>query len=285
MFEKAAGLDADLVLLDLEDAVAPSQKLAAREKAVNALNTCDWGMTARAVRINGLDTEWAHDDIIQVVSGARDNLDTIIVPKVTRARDVWWVDVLLTQLESKLKLTKPIRLEVLIEDVSGLANAQTIACASRRLDALILGAGDLSISQGCRVDTNFRPSGSYPGDFWHYARSQVVVAARSAGIIAIDTPYPDYGDSAGFEADARMSALLGYSGKWAIHPSQVGIANDVYAPTADEIARAKRNIAAYDEGAKAGKGAVSLDGMLVDAAHVRLARDVLRRAQVVVERA
>ncbi len=188
MFAKAAASEADLVFLDLEDATAPAHKEAARGKAVTALNELDWGRTVRAIRINGLDTQWCHDDIIEVVTGARENLDTIIIPKALRARDVWWVDVLLTQLEAKLGLSRQIRLEVLIEEVEGLANAEEIASASPRLDALIFGVGDFSLSQGARVDTNFDPLGEYPGDFWAYARNKVIVAARIAGIDAIDAP-------------------------------------------------------------------------------------------------
>lgn len=281
MFAKAAGCGADLVFLDLEDAVAPPFKEAARAKAIAALNEIDWGRTARAIRINGLDTQWCHDDVVEVVTRAGENLDTIIVPKPRRARDVWWVDVLLTQLEAKLGLSKQIRLEALIEEVEGLANAEEIAVASPRLDALIFGVGDFSLSQGARVDTNFAPLGEYPGEFWAYARNKVIVAARIAGIDAIDAPYPDYRDLTGYERDARRASLLGYTGKWAIHPDQVPVANEVYAPTADEIARAETNVAAYREAEANGRGAVGVNGVLVDAAHVKQAQQTLARAALV----
>ncbi|ORV15346.1 HpcH/HpaI aldolase/citrate lyase family protein [Mycobacterium celatum] len=281
MFAHAAASGADLVFLDLEDAVAPAHKQTARAKAIAALRELDWGRTVRAIRINGLDTRWCHDDIIDVVTEARENLDTIIVPKVRTARDVWWVDVLLTQLEAKLERSRPIRLEVLIEEVQGLANAEEIAAASTRLDALIFGVGDYSLSQGARVDTNFVPLGDYPGDFWHYARTKVLVAARIAGIDAIDAPYPDYRDLDGYERDARRAGLLGYTGKWAIHPSQVPVANRVYSPTAEEIARAERNVAAYRDGERQGLGAVGLNGVLVDAAHVKMAQATLERAALI----
>ncbi|GBE65969.1 malyl-CoA lyase [Mycobacterium sp. MFM001] len=281
MFAHAASSQADLVFLDLEDAVAPAHKETARAKAVAALNELDWGRTVRAIRINGLDTRWCHDDIIDVVTAARENLDTIIVPKVRTARDVWWVDVLLTQLEAKLGRPRPIRLEVLIEEVEGLANAEEIAAASSRLDALIFGVGDYSLSQGARVDTNFVPLGDYPGDFWHYARTKVLVAARIAGIDAIDAPYPDYRDLEGYERDARRAGLLGYTGKWAIHPSQVPVANEVYSPTAEEIALAERNVAAYRDGEADGLGAVGVNGVLVDAAHVKMAQATLQRAALI----
>ncbi|OBK17087.1 HpcH/HpaI aldolase/citrate lyase family protein [Mycobacterium asiaticum] len=278
MFDKAAGCGADLVFLDLEDAVPAAYKETARAKAIAALNDIDWGRTVRAVRINGLDTRWCHDDLIDVVTAAGPNLDTVIIPKARTARDVWWVDVLLTQLEAKLALDKQIRLEVLIEEVEGLANAEAIAVASPRLDALIFGVGDFALSQGARVDTNFVPLGEYPGDFWYYARSKVIVAARIAGIDAIDAPYPDYRDLTGYERDARRASLLGYRGKWAIHPSQVPVANEVYAPTVDEIALAQRNLAAYREAEANGRGAVGVGGVLVDAAHVKMAQETLARA-------
>lgn len=281
MFEKGARCGADLVFLDLEDAVAPAFKQEARVKAIAALNDIDWGRTARAIRINGLDTRWCHDDVVDVVTKAGANLDTIIVPKARRARDVWWVDVLLTQLESKLGLSKQIRLEVLIEEVEGLANAEAIAVASSRLDALIFGVGDFSLSQGARVDTNFMALGEYPGDIWAYARNKVIVAARIAGIDAVDAPYPDYRDLAGYERDARRASLLGYTGKWAIHPDQVPVANRVYAPTADEIARAEANVAAYRAAEAQGRGAVGVNGVLVDAAHVKQAQQTLARAALI----
>ncbi|GAA5052578.1 CoA ester lyase [Nocardia callitridis] len=278
MFAKAAASDADLVFLDLEDAVAPALREQARAKAVTALNDHDWGSTARAVRINGIDTRWAYGDIIEIVTGAGENLDTIIVPKVTAARDVWWVEVLLTQIETTLGLTTPIRLEVLIEDVAGVANAQAIAVASPRLDALIFGAGDLSVSQRARVDTNFQPRVAYPGDFWHYARMQVLTAARVGGLVAIDAPYPDFKDEKGYAETAEHAAALGFDGKWAIHPAQIAIANEVFSPTDAEIQRARRNLDAYRAAEAQGLGATSVDGQLVDAAHVKLAEAVLAQA-------
>jgi len=281
MFPKAAASAADLVFLDLEDACAPAQRVPSRPKVVAALNELDWGHTVRAVRVNGVDTQWCHGDVIEVITGARENLDTIIVPKARTARDVWWVSVLLDQLETALGMTKRVRLEALIEDVEGLSNCEEIARSSDRLDALIFGAGDFSVSQGARVDTNFVPVTEYPGDFWHYARARIVMAARIAGIAAIDAPYPDYQDGAGYETDARRAATMGYTGKWCIHPSQIAIANDVYAPTPQEIALAERNVKAYREGEAQGLGAVGVEGVLVDAAHVKLAENVLSRARLV----
>jgi citrate lyase subunit beta/citryl-CoA lyase len=278
MCEKAASSGADLVFLDLEDACAPVAKEGARATAVAALTGQDWGHTARAVRINGVDTSWCHGDIIEVVTGAREALDVIIVPKARSARDVWWVDVLLTQLEARLGIRRPIGLEVLIEESEGLANALAIARASERLEAIIFGAGDLSASMRARVDGNFDPVGDYPGDVWHFARFQVVTAARAAGIDAIDAPYPAYTDPEGYRRSAMQASVLGFDGKWAIHPSQIPIAHEVFSPTEAEVAAAREAIAVYRRSEAEGVGAIGRDGRLVDAAHMRLAENTLHKA-------
>jgi citrate lyase subunit beta/citryl-CoA lyase len=280
MCRKAPSAGADLVFLDLEDACAPNAKEAARGTAVAALTELDWGRTVRAVRINGVDTPWCHDDVIELVTGAGRCLDVLIVPKARTARDVWWIDVLLTQLEAKLGLDRPIGLEVLIEEAEGLANAAEIARSSPRLEAIIFGAGDLSASLRARVDGNFDPAGDYPGDFWHAARVQVLTAARAAGIDAIDAPYPAYQDPDGYRRSATHASLLGFDGKWAIHPSQVPIANEVFAPTDDEVAAARDAIAVYRASEAEGVGAIGRDGRLVDAAHMRHAENVLRLAEL-----
>jgi citrate lyase subunit beta/citryl-CoA lyase len=280
MCEKAASSGADLVFLDLEDACAPSVKEAGRSMAVGALTGQDWGRTVRAVRVNGLDTPWCHGDIIEIVTGARDAVDVLIIPKVRRARDVWWVDVLLTQLETKLRLSRPIGLEVLIEEAEGLANALEIAQSSDRLEALIFGAGDLSASLRARVDGNFDPVVHYPGDFWHFARVQVLTAARAAMIDAIDAPYPAYQDPEGYRQSALQASALGYDGKWAIHPSQIPIAHEVFSPTPDEVTDARQAMETYREAEAGGVGAIGRDGKLVDAAHMRLAENVLYKASL-----
>ncbi|RZT85021.1 citrate lyase subunit beta/citryl-CoA lyase [Pseudonocardia sediminis] len=278
MFDRSAAAGADMVFLDLEDACAPAEREAARGKAAKALNELDWGTTTRAIRMNGVDTRWAYGDVIEVVTAARENLDVIVVPKVRRARDVWWVDVLLTQLEETLGLEKQIALEVLIEEVEGLQYVDEIAHSSPRLEAIIFGAGDFSASQGARVDTNFDPVVDYPGDLWHYARSRIMVAARAAGIEAIDAPFPHYKDPEAYRVACDRAGAMGYAGKWAIHPSQVEIANTAFAPTPDEIAHAQRVVAAYREAEASGRGATGLDGMLVDAAHLRHSETVARKA-------
>ncbi len=280
MCEKAARAGADLVFLDLEDACAPQTKESARSTAVSALTELDWGTTLRAVRVNGLETQWCHGDIVELVTGARNSLDVIIVPKVRSARDVWWVDVLLSQLEAELRLVRPIALEALIEEAEGLVNAAEIARASPRLAALIFGAGDLSASLRSRVDGNFDPAGEYPGDFWHAVRIQVLAAARAAGIDAIDAPYPAYRDIDGYRRSATQASLLGFDGKWAIHPAQVPVANAVFAPAPEEVAEARSVISDYRHAQASGLGALGRNGKLVDAALIRHAQNVLRRAGV-----
>ncbi len=280
MCAKAPGSGADLVFLDLEDACAPVVKESSRAIAVNALVNQDWGRVVRAVRVNGLGTPWCYGDVVEVVTGARDTLDVIIVPKARTARDVWWFDVLLTQLEAKLGLTKRIGLEVLIEEAEGLTNAAEIARSSDRLEAIIFGAGDLSASLHARVDGNFDPVGEYPGDFWHHARVQILAAARAAGIDAIDAPYPAYQDPEGYRRSAAHASLLGYDGKWAIHPDQIPIANAVFAPTEAEIRDAEESIAVYRASEAEGVGSIGRDGRLVDAAHMRLAANVLHKASL-----
>ena len=280
MCEKAARAGADLVFLDLEDACAPLAKVGARQTVVSAFTELDWGRTVRAVRVNGIGTPWCHGDIVEVVTGARDALDLIIVPKARSARDVWWVDVLLTQLESSLGLARPIALEVLIEEAEGLLNAGEIARSSPRLEAVIFGAGDLSASLRARVDGNFDPRGEYPGDFWHFARVQVLAAARAAGVDAIDSPYPAYQDPDGYREAATHASLLGFDGKWCIHPGQVPIANEVFSPTADEVLAAKEAMTAYLDAEAEGIGAIGRDGTLMDAAHLRHAENVLYKASL-----
>jgi citrate lyase subunit beta/citryl-CoA lyase len=280
MCQKAPGSGADLVFLDLEDACAPNVKESARAIAIAALTEQDWGRTLRAVRVNGLDTPWCYGDVTEIVTKAGAALDLIIVPKVRKPRDVWWFDVLLTQLETNLGLERRIGLEVLIEEAEGLTNAPAIAQASDRLEAIIFGAGDLSASMRARVDGNFDPLGDYPGDFWHFARVQVLAAARGAGIDAIDAPYPAYQDPDGYREAATHASLLGFDGKWAIHPSQIAIANEVFAPTEAEIAEAREAIEVYRASESDGVGAIGRDGKLVDAAHMRLAENVLYKASL-----
>lgn len=280
MVEKAMGTDADLVFLDLEDSVAPREKPTARRLAVEALTTLDWGAKTRAVRINALDTGFAYQDILEVVQGAGSVLDVLIVPKVRSAEDVRWVDVFLTQMERNASDGEKhaIGLEVLIEEVEGLVNVEEIARGSSRLEALIFGPGDFSASQGVGGGNTGMPA--YHGDLWYYARSKIVVAARAAGIDAVDGPFADVKDTDGYRLEAQQSAGLGFIGKWAIHPAQIGIANEVYSPSAGAVARARKLLEAYEEASDAGQGAIAVDGVLIDAASARLFRDTVRKAEL-----
>jgi citrate lyase subunit beta / citryl-CoA lyase len=279
MLEKAPESGADMGFMDLEDACAPSAKAAARANVATMLNESDWGSTLRAVRVNGLDTIWCHDDVVEVVTAAGGNLDILVIPKARSARDVWWFDVLLSQLEAKLGLNRRIGLEVLIEEAEGLENAAEIARASSRVEAIILGSGDLSASLRARVTTSFQPVLAYPGDFWHYARAKVVAAARAAAVDAIDSPFPDYQDPEAYRRECEMASALGFDGKWCIHPTQVPIANEVFSPSPEEVERALKMEAAYRAAEAAGTGAISVDGQLVDAAHMRHVQIMLSRAR------
>jgi citrate lyase subunit beta/citryl-CoA lyase len=285
MIAKAAASEADLVFLDLEDAVAPSAKVGARKNIIAGLNDLDWGSKTRSYRINSVDTKWCHDDIIEVVSSAGANIDVIIIPKIKGPRDVWFVDDLLTQLETKLGLeVGRIGLEVLIEEVEALAAVNEIATCSPRLEAMILGIGDLSASQGMRLGHVGSTEGDgrirYPGDVWHYARVQMIVAARSAGIDAIDGPFANFANPVAYEESAATFSMLGGVGKWCIHPSQIAIANRVYAPTAAEIEKAQAVVQAVHEAEARGDGAANLDGVMIDAATTRLFEVTLDRAKM-----
>lgn len=284
MITKAAQSAADLVFLDLEDAVAPSEKVPSRANIIAGLNSEDWGSKTRAYRINGVHTQWCHGDIIDVVSAAGRNLDVIIVPKVKSPRDVWFVDDLLTQLEiaNGFEVGR-IGLELLIEETEALSCVEEIAACSRRLEALILGVGDLSASQGIRAGHIGGGQGaafSYPGDMWHFARNRMIVAARANGIDAIDGPFGGIKDPEGYRAQAAMSATLGAVGKWAIHPSQIDIANEVYAPTPQEIQNARAVVEAVREAEAAGNGAASHNGVMIDAATARIFEAVLEQARL-----
>jgi citrate lyase subunit beta/citryl-CoA lyase len=275
MLAKAAGSDADLVFCDLEDSVAPSQKPEARGLVVDALKSHDWGRKTRAVRINAVETPYVLDDIVEVVTGAGGALDLLIVPKVKAPRDVWFVETVL----DKIART-PVALEVLIEEVEGLICCEEIARSSPRLEALIFGPGDLSASQGVRVSMI-----GEGGDVWHYARAKIVVAARAAGIEAVDGPFANFRDPDGYRAECVLSSAMGFTGKWAIHPSQIAIANEVYSPTARELDTARKLVSAYDEATAADAGAAAVGGVMIDAATVRIMRNVLDKQALIDSRA
>jgi citrate lyase subunit beta / citryl-CoA lyase len=277
MLAKAAVSAADVVVIDLEDGVAPSAKHEARAGAITALRELAWG-PSRAVRINAVDSPWCHDDLIAVVDDPNALPDVIVIPKVHGPREVWFVDDLLGQLERKHGLRPGrIGIEVLIEDVRALARVEEIASCSARIEALVLGVGDLAASQGMRLGHIGAPS-PYPGDIWHHARTRMIVAARAAGVEAIDGPHADLADLDGFTATSETFAQLGGVGRWCIHPSQVAPANRVFAPTAQEITEAEHVLSAIGEAAARGAGAASLDGQMIDPATARNFELTLHRA-------
>ena len=292
--EKAPTLGADVVFLDLEDAVAPDDKEQARANVIDALTSLDWSACAVSVRINGLDTHFCYRDVVEVVEAAGDRLDTILIPKVGSPTDVEFVATLLSQIE-QAKGISPIDLHILIETAAGMANVEAIARAvPDRLEAMVFGVADYAASVQARttnigganpdysVLTDPDDSGArerHWGDQWHFGISRMVAACRANGLRPIDGPFGDYHDAEGYRSAARRAAALGCEGKWAIHPSQVALANEVFTPTEQEISRARRILEAMEEAAKEGKGAVSLDGRLIDAASIRMAENLVAKVE------
>jgi malyl-CoA/(S)-citramalyl-CoA lyase len=292
MLEKAPDAGADLVFLDLEDAVAVSDKIEARKNIIHALKHYDWSRCSVSIRINGLDTHFCYRDIIEIAEAAGDKLDTILVPKVNQPSDLLFVALLLEQIESAMGYA-PINLHALIETAMGMANVEAIAqTCPERLEALVFGVADYAASTQARTTSmgganpdylvlgDADESGqrqAYLGNQWHFAMSRMIVACRAYGLRPIDGPYGDYSDPDGFLAVARAFAALGGEGKWAIHPSQIELANRVFTPGEAEVTRARRIIEAMQEAAAEGRGAVSLDGRMIDAASIR-------QAQVVIEK-
>jgi malyl-CoA/(S)-citramalyl-CoA lyase len=282
-FEKAARGPADTLFLDLEDAVAPQRRDEARANAVLALNTIDWGTKTVSVRVNGLGTRWALADILAVARCPR--LDMILLPKVETAGDVVFLDRLLTGLELEVPRTRPLGIEILIETTKGLANVEAIAAASPRLEGIIFGVGDYSIELE-NFDTVFgAPNPEYQvagaqGDQWHFALARIANACRAYGLRPIDGPFTNYGDPDAYRASAIRARALGFEGKWAIHPSQVAIANEVFTPSPAQIAWARDIAAKMAAAAGEGKGAIGLEGVLIDRAHVLLSGKILRRARL-----
>ena len=279
MLQKAAASAADHVFCDLEDAVAPSGKVEARSKVSWALNNLDWGRKTRCVRINDVTTEWCHGDIIEIVEKAGANLDTIMLTKPYSAADVIFLDRMLGQLEKKLKLERRIGIEVLIEEVQALQNVEAIATCSERMEALIFGMGDYSASQGIDI-VNTGASGDYPGDIFHFARFRIAMAARAARIDAIDGPFGDFKDEAGYREQARRARALGMVGKWALHPAQISPALEIFSPTPEAVAKARHMATAYREAEAKGLGAVQIDGVVIDAAVLRFVKNTLDQANL-----
>lgn len=281
MMAKAAASAADHVFLDLEDAVAPSAKVEARGKIVTALKTLDWGRKTRCVRINDLSTRYAYQDIITVVEGAGESLDTIMVPKVLSGADVHFAATLLNQIEQNIGLERRIGIEVLIEEVQALQNVEEICRASARMECVIFGMGDYSASQGIDI-RSVGGDNPYPGDIWHYPRFRMTMAARAAGIDPVDGPYANFRNPDVYREECRRANILGCVGKWAIHPAQIDVALDVFTPKQEDVDRARTLAAAYAQAEAAGLGAVNVDGVMVDVASIRILRNtVLNKADLI----
>lgn len=298
-FEKAAQGPADVITLDLEDAVAPDEKPAARANAIAALQNVDFGDKTVSVRINGLDTHYCYRDVVDLVEQGGERLDLIMIPKAGTAADVYAIDMLITQIETAIGRRKKLGLEVIIETALGLTNVEEIAAASARLEALHFGAADFAASMGMRTTNIGGPNPDYGiltdpdenghrdyhwQDLWHYPMVRMIAAARANGLRPVDGPFGDYSDAEGFRAQARRSAVLGCEGKWAIHPSQVALANEIYTPPEAEVKRARRILKEMKAAQQAGSGAVSLDGRLIDAASIRQAEVIVQKARQIAQR-
>jgi len=277
MFEKAANSPADYVFLDLEDAVSPGDKIQARKNVIEALHDIDWRSKGKtiSVRINSIDTHYMYRDVVDLVEQAGDRLDTILIPKVGVAADVYMVDAMLSQIEEAMGFTNRIGIEALIETTLGMANVDAIATSSPRMEAMHFGVADYAASCRARTTNIGGLNPDYPGDQWHHGLSRMLVACRAYGLRPIDGPFGDFNDPDGYRLGARRAAAMGYEGKWAIHPSQIELANEVYSPPAEEVDRARRILAALEEAAAQGKGAAQLDGRMIDAASARMSENVV----------
>lgn len=296
MFEKAAQSAADVIFLDIEDAVAPDDKAQARKNIIEALNDIDWGTKTMSVRINGLDTHYCYRDVVDVMEQGGERLDLIMIPKVGNAKDVYAIDMLVTQIEQATGRKKKIGFEHIIETAAGMANVDEIAAASKRNESLHFGVADYAASTKARTTQIGGPNPAYAvltdpaddgsrevhwGDMWHYAVARMVVAARTHGLRPVDGPFGDFSDPDGFTAQANRSAVLGCEGKWAIHPKQIELANAVFTPPEKDVARARAILEAMEKAQKEGAGAVALDGRLIDLASIRQAEALVAQADAI----
>ncbi|MEK9671070.1 MAG: CoA ester lyase [Rhodospirillaceae bacterium] len=291
--EKAAQSKADVVFLDLEDAVAPDDKPQARKNIIQALNDLDWSGKTMSIRINGLDTHYMYRDVVDILEQAPGKLELIMIPKAGTASDVYALDMLVTQIEDATKVKKRIGFELIIETALGMMNVDELAGASKRLESLHFGVADYAASTKAKTTVIGGPNADYHvltdpddkgnrevhwGDMWHYPIARMVVAARAHGLRPIDGPFGDFSDPDGFRAQALRAATLGCEGKWAIHPSQVDLANDCFSPTEAEVTKAQRILDAMEQAVKEGKGAVALDGRLIDIASIKQAEVMVKKA-------
>lgn len=292
--EKAAAGSADMVFLDLEDAVAPSEKEQARKNIIQALNDLDWGRKTVSVRINGLDTHYMYRDVIDILENAVDKVDLIMIPKAGTASDIYALDMLVTQIEQAKGWTKRVGFEMIIETALGMQNVHEIAAASKRNESLHFGVADYAASTKARTVGIGGPNPNYGvltdpdeagnrdfhwGDMWHYAIARMVVAARANGLRPIDGPFGDFSDAEGYKAQARRAAILGCEGKWAIHPSQVDLANEIFSPSDKDVEQAQAILDAMEAAQKEGRGAVTLNGKLIDIASIKQAEVMVKMAE------
>ena len=277
MFEKALTSNADVVFLDLEDAVSPQDKIPSRQNIIKAIKDLNWKEKGKtiSIRINSLDTYYMYRDVIDVVEEVGEKIDTILIPKVGSASDVYMVDCLLTQIEDSKKFKNKIGIECLIETALGMSNIKEIAKSSDRLEALHFGVADYAASLKARTVIIGGLNPDYLGDQWHHGLSQLVMTCRAYGLRAIDGPFGDFNDKDAYIASAKRAAAIGFDGKWAIHPSQIDLANEVFSPPKKEVKKAIRILEELEKAAKEGKGAAQLDGRMIDAASARMAENVV----------
>ena len=283
MFEKALQSEADYIFLDLEDAVSPNDKISARENIIKALREINWRKNGKtiSVRINSLDTHYMYRDVVDIVEQVGDKLDTILIPKAGTASDVYMVDCLLTQIETNKKLNNKIGIECLIETALGMSNIKEIAKSSERLEALHFGVADYAASLRARTVVIGGLNPNYPGDQWHHGLSKLVMTCRAYGLRAIDGPFGDFNDPDSYIDAAKRGAAIGIEGKWAIHPSQIDLANKVFSPPETEVNKAKRILEELEKAAKEGKGAAQLDGRMIDAASARMAENIVNTNKLI----
>ena len=289
LFAKMAVSAADVVNLDLEDSVAPTDKDAARANAVAATHEVDWGAKTLSVRINGLDTPWWYRDVVDLIEKGSDRLDLIMIPKVGCAEDLYAVDALVTAAERAVGRRRRLGFEVIIESAAGICHVEAIAAATPRLQAISLGAADFAASMGMQTtgiggtQANYymlHEGARYWADPWHWAQAKIVAACRTHGILPVDGPFGDFSDDEGFRAQARRSATLGMVGKWAIHPKQVALANEVFTPSPEAVAEAREILSAMEAAKARGEGATTYKGRLVDIASIKQAEVIVRMAEM-----
>ncbi|SLN20357.1 Malyl-CoA lyase [Falsiruegeria litorea R37] len=290
LFPKMAASAADVINLDLEDSVAPSDKDAARANVIEALNTVDWGNKYMSVRINGLDTPYWYRDVVDLLEQAGDRIDQIMIPKVGCAEDVYAVDALVTAIERAKGRTKPVSFEVIIESAAGIAHVEAIAASSPRMQAMSLGAADFAASMGMQTtgiggtQENYymlREGVKHWSDPWHWAQAAIVAACRTHGILPVDGPFGDFSDDEGYIAQAKRSATLGMVGKWAIHPKQIALANEVFTPSDEAVTEAREILAAMEQAKANGEGATVYKGRLVDIASIKQAEVIVAQAELI----